>query len=259
MPRKTSPALAKIWIRRKEIDGWPIKKICEVYGISRSTFYRWYNRYKSGELDINDTYLDLETLAKDLETVEPPMGIPIYYDKFKAFGKEASYSTSSGAEKRADLRISREEKEEISRELPEEYNSLYLYLLPRDPYWAFAYWEVPRELRFDYNSYVLRILDVSEEKPYLHFDIDVGNRPLGSWYIPIGIPGREYQALLFGVTSDGDLRELVHSNRIYLPKDAPGTLSHSQRRKISSYDLEMKIDWAISSLADYLSSYYLWF
>ncbi len=262
MGRKTSPALAKIWIRRKERDGWPIKKICEVYGISRSTFYRWYNKYKSGELSIDDNYLDIEELSKDLSEVEPSSGEFLYRYRFASSHIEVSpyphpevsqeTQTSSNLSKRTDVEPSSRE------ELPEAYNRLYLYLLPRDPYWAFAYWEVPPSHRQGISAIILRILDVTEDQPYLHYDVNVGRTFIGKWYLPIGVPARKFMGVLLG-EKNGQLVELVRSNVIYLPRDSSLPVSATGKKIPLGGSLELKIDWAISSLADYLSSYYLWY
>ena len=257
MSRRTSIHLVKIWIRRKVQDKWPIKKICEVYGISRSTFYRWYYKYKSGEIKLNDYTVDLNALAKDIKEFTSQVVTA------SSYGKAPTLKSSPDLGLYSPPKISKGEEvlyhptQTLVQNLPSKYDKLYVFLMPRDPYWSFCYWEVPENLREDIDELILRVLDVSEEgREYIHFDINIGKTFIGNWYIPIGVPDRYYMVSLMK-RSKGELTELCRSNKILLPRDK--TLSSPKRDKgttVVRYDMDMKVDWAISNLAEFVSSYY---
>ena len=252
MARRTSIHLVKIWLRRKVYDNWPIKKICEVYGISRSTFYRWLSKYKKGEISLEDYEVDLEGLGKDLSIEESS-------EPISSFTRVPELKSSPDVGMRAVTEPIKAPEyhpvKVLERELPNSYNRLYAYLLPRDPYWAFCYWEIPPSRFEGYNSLVLRVLDVTEEKEYVHFDVNVGKMLVGNWYIPIGVPDRYYLVSILGRRDEG-VDELVRTNVVYLPRDYALSPPKSKLTKPYKYDFDVKIDWAISSLADFMSSFY---
>jgi len=84
-----------------------------------------------------------------------------------------------------------------SLDLPSSYDRTKLTLIPRDPYWMYAYWEISpssieemkKELGDEFYSaaYVLRVYDIScidfnGSNAHRQFDIDVG-REASNWYV----------------------------------------------------------------------------
>lgn len=114
--------------------------------------------------------------------------------------------------------------------LPLAYGEDCLVLLPRDPHWLFAYWEVSPLTRrsiekhtglgWDANRTVLRVFrfdrDLKCDEGF--FDIDPG--PLAeNWYINVGIPDKIYQVELGYVLPDGRYELILASNRVTTPRD----------------------------------------
>jgi hypothetical protein len=112
--------------------------------------------------------------------------------------------------------------------LPEAYDKDRLVLMPIDPYWVHAYWEIaaqsvpePRsgaEKGSGQARYVLRVYDVT----FIHFDgtnahsfFDIEITPeTRNWYINLLSPGKSLCADLGLVQPDGTFSALVRSNVI---------------------------------------------
>jgi hypothetical protein len=114
--------------------------------------------------------------------------------------------------------------------LPDGYGQSQIFLLPRDPNWAYAYWDIPNEhkehLRYQGGKHLLlRVYDVTA--------IDLDTQPPSStqeyecdemareWHIPIPMSDRDYIAELGYLTLDGRWLVLVRSNHIHIPPIYP--------------------------------------
>lgn len=126
--------------------------------------------------------------------------------------------------------------DEAVRELPEKYGEDTLVAMPRDPWWAFAYWEVSEKTvkqaqeklgaQLHGSQIVLRVVeapvrDTSGNVPELAkagtpFDIPVGTL-MGSWYLQLEPPGRSFCLELGYSTPNGKFISLVQSNLLRLP------------------------------------------
>lgn len=120
---------------------------------------------------------------------------------------------------------------EIPRELPKAYGQDTLVLMTRDPWWAYAYWEVTEATRqavqkrmgeeYPGSQVVLRVYEVSGDREVsqapIHLDVPVQTF-LGSWYLQLGVPNRSFVAELGFLASSGKFFPLVRSNRISLPR-----------------------------------------
>ncbi len=113
--------------------------------------------------------------------------------------------------------------------LPEGYGLTMAALLPRDPEWMYAYWEITantkarilRELGADIFEKARQVLRVHEIPPPAgeggrHFDVPV-MLEAGSWYINAAGPGRSYCAEPGLVLPDGAFFGIVRSNEVTLP------------------------------------------
>jgi len=115
-------------------------------------------------------------------------------------------------------------------ELPERYGEDRLVLLVRDPWWAYAWWEVTdatfahtRKEAGDAARFVLRVYNVSGvdwdgTNHVSHFDIDVHDAA-GNWFLELARPGESFIAELGLVDGAGRFRAMVRSNGITLPPD----------------------------------------
>jgi len=112
--------------------------------------------------------------------------------------------------------------------LPRGYGKTMAALLPRDPEWMFAYWEITDETRaavaaghgadiFARGRQVLRLFDLSASGGAPgHFDVPVLFEA-GSWYVHAPAGGRDYRCEAGLVTPAGEFIGLAASNTVSLP------------------------------------------
>ncbi len=120
-------------------------------------------------------------------------------------------------------------------ELPRSYGTDRLVLLPRDPWWLFAYWEITsasrvaalRSLGDDATSAreVLRIYDVTfiefdGQNAWSWFDVDFAPGA-ESWYVNVGKPATAYCAELGIRTAAGRFMPLIRAGAVQTPPAQP--------------------------------------
>ena len=120
-------------------------------------------------------------------------------------------------------------------DLPASYNCTKLTLIPRDPYWLYAYWEIAPSsieemkkqlgVEFDRAAYALRIYDVScisfnGNNANRQFDIDVG-RDANNWCINLWNDNVSLCADLGMRLPDGRFFKLARSNFATTPRANP--------------------------------------
>ncbi|CAD5935884.1 hypothetical protein PCC9214_01598 [Planktothrix tepida] len=121
--------------------------------------------------------------------------------------------------------------------LPDGYGQSQIFLLPRDPNWAYAYWDVPNEhkeyLRQQGGIYLLlRVYDVTaidmDTQPPLSMQEYECDEITREWYVPISMSDRDYIAELGYLTRDGRWLVLVRSNHIRIPPIYPTDWENDQ-------------------------------
>lgn len=115
-------------------------------------------------------------------------------------------------------------------ELPEGYGSSRIVLLPRDPQWAYCYWDIPNEQKEDLRrqggqQLALRIYDVTDiniefQKPHSiqEYPCDELAR---EWYLPIPVSDRDYVADIGYRCADGRWLVLSRSAPVRIPPVYP--------------------------------------
>ncbi|MGF1577493.1 MAG: DUF4912 domain-containing protein [Cyanophyceae cyanobacterium] len=115
-------------------------------------------------------------------------------------------------------------------DLPGGYGTSRIVLLPRDPQWAYAYWDIPNDHKEDLRrqggqQLALRVYDVT--------DIDLNSQVAHSmqeypcdelareWYVPIPISDRSYIAEIGYRTWDGRWLVLARSAGVMAPPTYP--------------------------------------
>ncbi|MEN9203354.1 MAG: DUF4912 domain-containing protein [Thermostichus sp. DG_1_6_bins_120] len=115
-------------------------------------------------------------------------------------------------------------------DLPGGYGESRIMLMPRDPQWAYAYWDVPNEAkeskrREGGQQLALRLYDVT--------DIDFNHQPAHSmqeypcdelareWYLPIPVSDRSYLVEIGYRTGDGRWLVLARSAAVMIPPVYP--------------------------------------
>ena len=117
--------------------------------------------------------------------------------------------------------------------LKEQYGETKIALLPRDPRWIYAYWEINegskekvRKKRgegiFSRSSLTLRFYDVTDivfngKNAHKQFDVKVDSE-IGNWYFQVPESGRTYLSDIGLLTEEGEFIALARSNAVSLPK-----------------------------------------
>ena len=116
------------------------------------------------------------------------------------------------------------------RELPDRYEETKLVLLPRDPEWLFAYWEINTSIRkalgierFSHGRrLILRTYDITGVEEFSgvnanrFFDIDVNDYAC-SWYIRTEIPNRVWCADIGLMNENDEFIQIARSNVVETP------------------------------------------
>jgi uncharacterized protein len=115
-------------------------------------------------------------------------------------------------------------------DLPSGYGESRIVLLPRDPQWAYAYWDIPiehkNELRYHGGQQLaLRIYDVTDinidhQSPHSiqEYPIDEMAR---EWYLPIPVSDRSYTIDIGYRCGDGRWLVLARSTSVNIPPVYP--------------------------------------
>ncbi len=115
-------------------------------------------------------------------------------------------------------------------DLPSGYGESRIVLLPRDPQWAYAYWDIPIEQKNELRSHggqqlALRIYDVTDisldhQSPHSiqEYPIDEMAR---EWYIPIPVSDRTYTIDIGYRCGDGRWLVLARSASVSIPPVYP--------------------------------------
>ncbi|MDY7003767.1 MAG: DUF4912 domain-containing protein, partial [Cyanobacteriota bacterium] len=115
-------------------------------------------------------------------------------------------------------------------DLPNGYTKSRIVLMPRDPEWAYAYWDIPNgqkeELRRQGGQQLaLRIYDVTDIKLSYQSPHSIQEYPCDElareWYIPIPVSDRDYVVEIGYRCADGRWLVLASSERVHIPPVYP--------------------------------------
>lgn len=127
----------------------------------------------------------------------------------------------------APLKTARKQEWTMPSELPANYGDNVIYLLVRDPYWLYAYWEIQKDHQErtlstlqagwgDVRS-VLRVYNTTEKagKPSF-FDIELQGLAI-NWFIHVE-PNHSYVVEIGLLHRDGRFAALARSNEVMTPR-----------------------------------------
>ena len=140
---------------------------------------------------------------------------------------------SKGKTKRAPAKKTATRKPKVETALPDRYGDHRLIVLPRDPNWAYAYWDLnPAKVRdllksvgqtADKARWILRVyaaaLHPVEDKQH-YFDVDTDVRG-GNYYLNLSRPGARFIVEIGVMENSGLFRSTAQSNPFILPLDHP--------------------------------------
>jgi uncharacterized protein len=117
-----------------------------------------------------------------------------------------------------------------SPDLPSGYGDSRVVLLPRDPQWAYTYWDVPNEHKEELRrqggqQLALRIYDVTDVNIDFQSPHSIQEYPADElareWYIPIPVSDRDYVIDIGYRAADGRWLVLARSTRVHIPPVYP--------------------------------------
>ncbi|NJR52701.1 MAG: DUF4912 domain-containing protein [Leptolyngbyaceae cyanobacterium CSU_1_3] len=120
--------------------------------------------------------------------------------------------------------------DEDLRDLPQGYGESRIVLMPRDPQWAYTYWDIPNEhkeaLRAQGGQQLaLRIYDVTDITLQFQSPHSVQEYPSDElareWYLPIPVSDRDYMAEIGYRCADGRWLVLARSAAVRVPPVYP--------------------------------------
>ncbi|GHV85943.1 hypothetical protein AGMMS50230_15510 [Spirochaetia bacterium] len=145
------------------------------------------------------SYLDSLT-TRDLAKLADQSGIDIPPDLDRLFiirelldAVEEEEDTSPALDEKPDLETA---------PLPKQYHITYLEVLPRDPRWAYVFWEIKAQDRERYEGssrfegYVLKALEIKDGKQNESFSVPVKNDD-NSWYLGFPPGGGTFRVALW--------------------------------------------------------------
>ncbi len=121
--------------------------------------------------------------------------------------------------------------------LPDGYGESRIVLMPRDPQWAYTYWDVPADHRQELRNQggqtlALRLYDVTDldENTQTSHSLQqyACDEMARDWYLPIPVSDRDYRAEIGYVTGAGAWLLLARSNSIRIPPVYPSDWSDDQ-------------------------------
>lgn len=127
--------------------------------------------------------------------------------------------------------------QEMPRELPDNYGDNQIYLLVRDPYWIYSYWEIQEDHQRHHLAKlggswenvvsVLRVYDTTEEGKTPSFSDIVLQNMVRSWYINTQ-PNHSYFAEIGLLHRDGRFICLARSNHVITPRSGMSEIIDDQ-------------------------------
>ncbi|MDR2399547.1 MAG: DUF4912 domain-containing protein [Endomicrobium sp.] len=136
-------------------------------------------------------------------------------------------------------------------ELPKTYGDTKVFILPKDPIWIFAYWEIsPIKFEefskqykndFDSSAFVIRVYDVTDIdfngcNANKFFDIYISYDSL-SWYINVGEYNRSFVVEIGFMLKNGKFISVVRSNFLTMPSYSVSDVRDELRRTLK-FDFE---------------------
>lgn len=120
--------------------------------------------------------------------------------------------------------------DEALADLPGGYGESRIVLLPRDPQWAYTYWDIPNDHKEELRrqggqQLALRIYDVTDINIDHQSPHSIQEYPADElareWYLPIPVSDRDYIIDIGYRTADGGWLILARSARVHIPPVYP--------------------------------------
>ena len=115
-------------------------------------------------------------------------------------------------------------------ELPDGYGESRIVLLPRDPQWAYAYWDIPNEHKQELRNqggsrlalrfYDVTDIDINSQSPHSLQQYECGEIAR-EWHLPVPVSDRDYTVEIGYICNDGRWLVLSRSPSVRVPPVYP--------------------------------------
>ncbi len=126
--------------------------------------------------------------------------------------------------------------------LPDGYGESRIVLMPRDPQWAYVYWDTPHTHKEDLRRQggerlALRLYDITDidrnyQAPHGMQQCDC-DELAQDWYLQVPVSDRDYQAEIGYLAHDGRWLLLARSNTIHIPPIYPSDWSEDHFKTVT--------------------------
>ena len=215
MAQEERPPLEEMTLRQ-------LRKVASEYNISRYSRMRKAQLLSSIKQAINEQTPLTQPTAQSVD--------PIAYNQPSVQEEQQVEASKFEVGQEDNIIESLADVDDGLGELPGGYGQSRIVLLPRDPQWAYAYWDIPNEAKEVLRSQggqqlALRVYDVS--------DIDLNYQSPHSvqeylcdemareWYLPIPVSDRDYVIDIGYRTFDGRWLILARSAPVHVPPVYP--------------------------------------
>jgi uncharacterized protein len=193
-----------------------LRRVASQYGVSR------YSRMRKEQL--------LESIQRAQQSSSPALQ-GHYAEASAQMSAQEQVEAAKfdlGSESLQDLSLASVDEE--MGDLPEGYGQTRIVLMPRDPQWSYAYWDVPNEHKMELRSQggqqlALRLYDSTDVNLETQAPHSVQEFPCDElareWYLPIPVSDRDYIAEIGYRCADGRWLILARSLPVHIPPTYP--------------------------------------
>lgn len=187
-----------------------LRKVASEYGISR------YSRMRKSQM-----ISAIQSMQRNSSSPTPSRTLEAQEEVGAAKFQLGQASFSSTALASVDVGLA---------DLPEGYGESRVVLLPRDPQWAFTYWDIPNDHKQDLRrqggqQLALRLYDVTDLSLDYQSPHSIQEYPCDElareWYLPIPVSDRDYIVDIGYRTADGRWLVLARSTPVRVPPVYP--------------------------------------
>ncbi len=212
---KERPPLEEMTLRQ-------LRRVASEYGVSR------YSRMRK------------EQLLASIQEIQRSQGAPTPTRKLEAQEEVEAAKFDVGQDDRTGGSLAA--VDEGLPDLPAGYGESRIVLMPRDPQWAYAYWDVPNEHKEDLRrqggqQLALRLYDVTDININHQSPHSLQEYPCDElareWYLPIPVSDRDYVIDIGYRTFDGRWLFLARSIPVRIPPVYPSDWIEDQFLSIS--------------------------
>jgi hypothetical protein len=200
---KERPPLEEMTLRQ-------LRKVASEYGISR------YSRMRKSQL-----LAEIQKIQRTTISINPSRTVEAQPEveaaKFELGQEDRTGGTLASVD-------------EGLNDLPEGYGESRIVLMPRDPQWAYTYWDIPNDHKEDLRrqggqQLALRIYDVTDISLDYQSPHSIQEYPCDElareWYLPMPVSDRDYVVDIGYRCPDGRWLVLARSSPVHVPPVYP--------------------------------------